>query len=63
VDTGGYKPVPKDYESRMPEKLKTLLEVGQLKADNMSRMKETYIALAIEPDQIRYGWIHRGRVQ
>ena len=33
------KPVPKDYESRMSPQLKTLLEFGQLKADNMSRMK------------------------
>jgi hypothetical protein len=57
LDTGTYKPVPKDYESRMSQELKTLLEFGQLKADNMSRMKETYAALAIEPDNIRYGWI------
>src|SRR5204863_1811271 len=31
VDTGSYKPVPKDYESRMTQKLKTLLEFGQLR--------------------------------
>ena len=49
--------MPKDYESRMTPELKTLLEFGQLKADNMSRMKETYAALAIEPDHIRYGWM------
>ena len=41
----------------MTERLKTALEVGQLKADNMSKMKETYAALAIEPDNVRYGWI------
>jgi hypothetical protein len=35
--------------------LKTLVEFGQLKADNMSRMKETYASLAIEPDHTRYG--------
>src|SRR5262245_4222155 len=57
LDTGSYKPVPKDYESRMKPDLKTLLEFGQLKADNMSKMKETYAALAIEPDNIRYGWM------
>ena len=57
LDTGSYKPVPKDYESRMKPELKTLLEFGQLKADNMSKMKETYAALAIEPDNIRYGWM------
>jgi hypothetical protein len=57
VDTGSYKAVPKDYESRMTKELKTLLEFGQLRADNMSKMKETYAALAIEPDHTRYGWI------
>jgi uncharacterized protein len=57
VDTGTYKPVPKDYEKRMPAKLKTLLEFGELRGDNMSKMKETYAALAIEPDHMRYGWV------
>jgi hypothetical protein len=57
LDAGSYKPVPKDYEARMKPELKTLLEFGQLKADNMSKMKETYAALAIEPDNIRYGWM------
>jgi hypothetical protein len=58
VDPGAYRAVPKDYESRMTEELKGVLEVGQLKgADNLSRMKETYAALAIEPDHTRYGWI------
>jgi uncharacterized protein len=57
LDTAAYRPVPKDYESRMSDKLKTTLEVGQLKADNMSKMKETYAALAIEPDNVRYGWM------
>jgi hypothetical protein len=57
VDPGGYKAVPKDFESRMTPELKTVLEVGQLKKDDMSRMKETYAALAIEPGHTRYGWI------
>jgi hypothetical protein len=57
VDTGAYRAVPKDYESRMTNELKTLLEVGQLRGDNLSKMKETYAALAIEPDHTRYGWV------
>jgi hypothetical protein len=57
LDLGAYRPVPKDYESRMTDQLKTTLEVGQLKADIMSKMKETYAALAIEPDHVRYGWM------
>jgi uncharacterized protein len=57
VDTGVYRAVPKDYESRMTKELKTLLEFGQLKGDNLAKMKETYQALAIEPDHNRYGWM------
>jgi hypothetical protein len=41
----------------MPEQLKTLLEFGQLRSDHMSRMKETYAALSIEPNLTRYGWM------
>jgi hypothetical protein len=42
----------------MTEGLKSVLEFGRLKgADNLSRMRETYTALAIEPDHTRYGWI------
>ncbi len=57
LDAGSYKAVPKDFESRMSQELKTLLEFGQLKADNMSRMKHVYASLSIEPDHVRYGWI------
>jgi hypothetical protein len=57
LDTGAYAPVPKDYESRMTKELKTLLEFKGFTADNMSRLKETYAALAIEPNNIRYGWM------
>jgi hypothetical protein len=58
VDPGRYRAVPKDYESRMTEGLKSVMEFGQLKMeDNLSKMKETYVALGVEPDHIRYGWI------
>jgi hypothetical protein len=57
VDASSYKPVPKDYESRMTKELKSLLELGQLRGDNLAKMKETYQALAIEPDHNRYGWM------
>jgi hypothetical protein len=57
TNAGAYKPVPKDYESRMTPALKDILEFNQLRADNMDRMKETYTALAIEPDLVRYGWV------
>jgi len=57
VDAGVYRAVPKDYESRMTKELKTLLEFGQLRGDNLAKMKETYQSLAIEPDHSRYGWM------
>jgi len=41
----------------MTPELKTLLEFGQLKGDNMSKMKDTYAALNIEPSNTRYGWM------
>lgn len=41
----------------MTDKLKTALEVGQLKADKMEKMKEAYAALAIEADSGWYGWM------
>jgi hypothetical protein len=44
----------------MSGELKSVLEFGQLRADNMQKMKETYAALAIEPDHIRYGWMRTG---
>ena len=52
-----YRPVPKDYESRIPTKLKTLLEFPGFTADNMSRFKERYLATGGEPSNTRYGWI------
>src|SRR5215831_16582825 len=44
VKTDAYRPVPKEYETRMTKELKTILEIGQLRGDNMSKMKETYLA-------------------
>ena len=52
--------VPKDYESRMTEELKTLLEFPGFTADNMSRARDTYLAMGAEPSNTRYGWIRTG---
>ena len=56
-DTDSYRPVPEDYESQMSGELKTLLEFGEFRGDNMQRLKDTYAALAIEPNNTRYGWV------
>jgi hypothetical protein len=65
LDTSGnlqerYKAVPSDYERRIPDDLKKTLELPPFSADNLSRIKEQYAALDIEPTMTRYGWIHRG---
>ena len=52
-----YRPVPRDYESRMSDELKTLLEFPELTADNMSRLKQNYAAAGVAPSNARYGWI------
>ena len=60
VTTTSYKPVPKDYESKMSDQLKATLEHGQLRADNLQKMKDTYVALALQPTHTRYGWVRAG---
>jgi hypothetical protein len=53
-----FKPVPKDYEQRIPDGLKKILELPPFSADNLSRIREQYAALDLEPTLTRYGWIH-----
>ncbi len=61
VESGGlqkrFKPVPKDYETRMSKELKTVMESPGFAADNMSHLKEQYAAMGREPSHSRYGWI------
>jgi hypothetical protein len=52
-----FKPLPADYERRIPEDLKRILELPGFTADNLSKMKEKYLALGVEPTNTRYGWI------
>ncbi len=52
-----YRPVPADYEDRISDELKTLLEFPGYTADNMSRFKERYAALGPTPSNTRYGWM------
>ena len=52
-----FKPVPKDYEKRMSKELKTVMELPGFTADNMSKMKENYVATGGEPSNTRYGWV------
>ena len=52
-----FKPVPTDYEKRMTNDLKRIMEFPGSTADNMSRLKEKYAELGVEPNNTRYGWI------
>jgi hypothetical protein len=59
TDVARYNPVPRDFENRIPDELKTLLEFSGYTADNMARFKEHYVAAGAAPEHLRYGWIHR----
>lgn len=52
-----FKPVPKDFEQRMPADLRKIMELPAKAADNLSKIREQYIALGVEPSNTRYGWI------
>jgi hypothetical protein len=54
-----FKPVPKDYEKRMAPELRRIMELPAQTGDNLSKIKEQYVALGVEPDNTRYGWIRR----
>ena len=56
-----YRKVPEDFEDRMSDELKTLLEFPGYTADNMSRFKEQYRAAGPQPAHRRYGWIRTKR--
>ena len=52
-----YKPVPTDYENRISDELKTLMEFPGYTADNMAVFKDKYASLGPLPSNTRYGWI------
>ncbi len=54
---GRYRPVPEDFESRIPDDLKTLLEFEGFVADNLSQMRKEYVARGIQRRDTRYGWV------
>jgi hypothetical protein len=53
-----FKPVPRDYEQRITDSLKKVLEMPPFRADNLAKIKEQYAAIGAEPSFTRYGWIH-----
>lgn len=55
-----YRPIPADYAEHISVALKTLLEFPEITGDNMSDIKEHYMAIGPVPSNTRYGWIHAG---
>jgi hypothetical protein len=67
-----YKPVPADYERRIPDSLKATLNYpgfskpgsdrGALyvpQDDKLAAVRKDYVAAGGHPENRRYGWIHR----
>jgi len=49
--------IPADFESRIPAGLKTLLEFPGFASDNISKIKQRYLAEGGTPHHTRRGWI------
>ena len=60
-----YKPIPAHFERRISDSLKRTLEMPpydntlnlQGQDDNLSKWRERYLAIGVEPSRSRYGWI------
>jgi predicted TIM-barrel fold metal-dependent hydrolase len=59
-----FKPVPRDYASKMTPDFRRTMEVDKVPAaaalDNLDRMRELYAASGAAPDHARYGWVRNG---
>ncbi|MGZ6124576.1 MAG: amidohydrolase family protein [Myxococcales bacterium] len=58
---GAYHPVPANYESLIPTSLKRVMEFPGFPklTDNLSKMRNRYLASGARPDNTRYGWVRR----
>jgi uncharacterized protein len=62
---GAYHPVPANFESLIPASLKRVMEFPGANGtkpfpkltDNLSKLRQRYLAAGARPDNIRYGWI------
>jgi len=55
-----FKPVPRDYASKMTPDFRHLMEVDKPVADNLDLMRQRYAQIGGAPDHTRYGWVSRG---
>jgi hypothetical protein len=56
-DMPGYRPVPENFEDRISDELKTLMEFPAYQADNMQRFRSLYAEAGAQPEHLRYGWL------
>ena len=59
VARGAYRPVPKNFESLIPDSFKKVMEFPGFAADNISRKREEYVAMGATPSHTRYGWVRK----
>jgi uncharacterized protein len=52
-----FKPMPVDYATRIPDRLKHIMEMPGYTADNLAQARERYLASGGVPDHTRYGWV------
>ena len=57
---GVYRPLPRDYENRIPVPLKALLEYPGLPQDKLAQARREYLQAGAMPSHTRYGWVHAG---
>jgi uncharacterized protein len=56
---GVYRPVPKTFESLIPDSFKKLMEFPGFAADNISRTRKEYVAMGAAASHTRYGWVRK----
>jgi predicted TIM-barrel fold metal-dependent hydrolase len=60
-----YRPIPANFESRITDSLKRTLEMPPYdntlnltaQDDNLSKWRERYLSIGVEPSRSRYGWV------
>jgi predicted TIM-barrel fold metal-dependent hydrolase len=56
---GRYRPVPRDYDTRVPPALKTLLEFPGFTGDAMAQARAIYQGEGANPRHTRFGWVRK----
>jgi uncharacterized protein len=57
ADLNRYRPVPADFEQRMSNELKTIMEFPGFANDNLAQFRSKYREIGAAPEHKRYGWV------